>query len=273
MLLRGEFGKVRADEIGLGTLLWSRDEFDPDGPLVLKRVVQVFERLAVIWEVRAAGQVFRTTDEHPFAVASRGEGDERGVWVLARDLRAGDLLRTDGGKLVAVESVTETDRWETVYNWEIEEYHTYFVSATADGLSVWAHNACGAKTKERPEVRQAKRDSRRADQEELSSHDWEFYHGHGKEGHHTIPRAIQAKLPPALRNHPDIRGRAGNPNIRMIPTSKHIEIHQGAGGGRYNQRFEQEILKRGGYRKVTVQDILEIRNNLWHEFGLGGGVI
>ncbi|MHB1425944.1 MAG: hypothetical protein ACYC3I_22500 [Gemmataceae bacterium] len=28
-----------------------------------------------------------------------------------------------------------------VYNWEIEDYHTYFVSASADGASIWAHNA------------------------------------------------------------------------------------------------------------------------------------
>jgi hypothetical protein len=143
MLLNGEYGKVRADQVELGTRLWSRDENDPDGPLVLKRVIQTFDRSAQIWEVRVAGQVISTTDEHPFWVASRGE---QGEWVPAWKLQPGDLLRTQEGALVAVESVTETDRWESVYNWEIEDYHTYFVSATSEGAGLWAHNAgaCGA---------------------------------------------------------------------------------------------------------------------------------
>jgi hypothetical protein len=30
-----------------------------------------------------------------------------------------------------------------VYNWEVEDCHTYFVSATIDADSIWAHNAGG----------------------------------------------------------------------------------------------------------------------------------
>jgi hypothetical protein len=96
--------------------------------------------LAPIWEVGLAdGQVLRTTQEHPFWVENRRE------WRAVYELREGDLLRTEDRRLVAVSSVRDTGVWERVYNWEVEEYHTYFVSATADGASVWSHNIgrCG----------------------------------------------------------------------------------------------------------------------------------
>jgi len=41
---------------------------------------------------------------------------------------------------VPVEGVADSGTVETVYNFEVEEYHTYFVSASEAGVSVWAHN-------------------------------------------------------------------------------------------------------------------------------------
>jgi hypothetical protein len=136
MLLRWAGGKKRADEVMLGDLLWTRDEDDPDGPLELKRVQAVFVRLAPIWHVELAdGQVLRTTMEHPFWVENRRS------WQAVYELREGNLLRTEDGRLVAVSSVQDTGVWERVYNWEVEDCHTYFVSATLDADSIWAHNA------------------------------------------------------------------------------------------------------------------------------------
>jgi RHS repeat-associated protein len=85
--------------------------------------------------------------------------------------------------------------------------------------------------------------------------------------HHTIPKEIMKKLPARIQNHKDIIGRRGLPNKTPVEAGRHLnEIHKGAGGGAYNQRFEQEILKRGGYERVTVKDVLEIRDNLVKEF-------
>ena len=136
MLLLCEGGKKRAGAIQEGDLLWSRDEHDPDGPLVLKRVLRRFERTAKIWHVRVADQVLRTTLEHPFWVANRQ------VWLSVGELRVGDVVRTDAGALLAVEAIEDSGEWERVYNWEIEDYHTYYVSASEDALSIWAHNTC-----------------------------------------------------------------------------------------------------------------------------------
>jgi hypothetical protein len=138
MLILCGGGKKRADGVGLGDLVWTRDEDDPEGPLVLKRVTARFVRVAPIWQVRLAdGQVLRTTMEHPFWVENRRE------WLAAWELGEGDLVRTEDGRLVAVSSVRDTGVWERVYNWEVEDCHTYFVSATIDADSIWAHNAGG----------------------------------------------------------------------------------------------------------------------------------
>ena len=56
-------------------------------------------------------------------------------------LEVGDLFITDEGLLVTVEGVEDTGRVETVYNFLVEDFHTYFVSATEEGVSVSAHNA------------------------------------------------------------------------------------------------------------------------------------
>ena len=88
------------------------------------------------------------------------------------------------------------------------------------------------------------------------------------EKHHTIPREIQKKLPPEVADHKDVRGRSGLPNKKSIPYKKHRDIHQGAGGGKYNQRFEEEIEKIGGYQNVSPSELTKIRDKLVKEFGI-----
>lgn len=92
-------------------------------------------------------------------------------------------------------------------------------------------------------------------------------------GHHTIPKAIQKRLPPSVRNHPDIVGRPGNPNIREIPGQTHDRIHTSAPGpyypgGHYNRRFDDLIQQRGGYNAVSPGDITQIQRQLIREFRL-----
>ena len=70
------------------------------------------------------------------AFADRG-GEELG-WVMAGELVSGDLLADiDGGAFVKVVSNALTETQETVYNFEVDSAHSYFV----DELGLWAHNA------------------------------------------------------------------------------------------------------------------------------------
>ena len=84
-----------------------------------------------------------TTAPHPFYVSNRdGDGDGRpGGFVATSDLRAGDELALADGSAatvtrLGVEYAGPAGAF-TTYNFEVADFHTYFVNA--DG--VWVHNA------------------------------------------------------------------------------------------------------------------------------------
>ena len=66
------------------------------------------------------GRVIRTTAEHPFWVDGKG-------WTAAGELKAGDNLLTADKSKLPVESVSESMDTETVYNFRVADWHTYFV--------------------------------------------------------------------------------------------------------------------------------------------------
>ena len=70
---------------------------------------------------------------HPFYVPEKG-------WTSAIELRAGDILVTSNGEYVVVEKV-QHEILETpviVYIFEVEGYHTYYVSVDAAQMcSCW----------------------------------------------------------------------------------------------------------------------------------------
>lgn len=76
-----------------------------------------------------------TTDEHPFWVEGKG-------WTNAGALSVGDVLRLrDGGSTIVSQiSIIPQDESVIVYNFEVEDFHTYYVSED----EVLVHNAtCG----------------------------------------------------------------------------------------------------------------------------------
>ncbi len=62
-----------------------------------------------------------------------------------------------------------------------------------------------------------------------------------------------------------VRGKKGAPNVWDIPEDLHKKIHSGPGGGRYNQRWIEEIKK---LKEITPEAILEIRDRRVKEFDL-----
>ncbi len=90
------------------------------------------------------------------------------------------------------------------------------------------------------------------------------------EYHHTVPLEILNKyLPADVANAPQVRGVRGAPNRWLIPEDVHKRIHQGPGGGKYNERWKEEltaIVEAG--RRVTINEVLRIRGQLIREFGL-----
>jgi hypothetical protein len=113
------------------------------GAVALKPVVQTFIRttdhLRILDFRTSAGasQRFETTDEHPFWSLLAQE------WVPARDLEVGDYVIGPTGEIQHVASTRRDEHSEgvTVYNFEVADYHSYFVQARgARAPPVLVHN-------------------------------------------------------------------------------------------------------------------------------------
>jgi hypothetical protein len=81
-------------------------------------------RLLTIRTANGTTQVLRTTDGHPFWVPDRG-------WVYAGELQPGAALLQPDRKLAVVVATLREEYPERIpiFNFEVEEYHTYFVAA------------------------------------------------------------------------------------------------------------------------------------------------
>ena len=107
---------------------------DPTAKPRACRVEAVYHNApALLLSLKVAGQMIRTTANHPFHVKAKG-------WVEAGNLVPGDRLRTDGGEWVTVERVEGSGRVEAVFNLQVTECHTYFVAGGAAEVAVLVHN-------------------------------------------------------------------------------------------------------------------------------------
>jgi Pretoxin HINT domain len=131
-------GSKFIEDFRVGDLVLSRHEDDPEGPVVAKRVVNLFQNYSPLLDLQVGERVIRTTAEHPFWVVGRG-------WTAAQQVVAGDLLLGPDDEQTVVTLVEGPKESAPVYNLEIEEYHTYLVRSALWGFSVWAHNSDCAK--------------------------------------------------------------------------------------------------------------------------------
>tara|TARA_R110002096_G_scaffold16898_12_gene58083 strand:+ start:17603 stop:24475 length:6873 start_codon:yes stop_codon:yes gene_type:complete len=121
------------EEIAVGDLVWSRD--DETGEEGWKPVVQLFvtpDKLLLDLDLRDADgheQELLVTSEHPLRTANG--------WTSVGDLEIGEAVWAREGWAHVV-SVASSGRVETVYNFEVEGFHSYFVGEAG----VWAHNRC-----------------------------------------------------------------------------------------------------------------------------------
>ena len=132
-LVATKSGLVPIEDIQPGDLVWATDE--ETGETALKEVVQTFRNETEEWvNVKVNGEEITCTPMHPFYSPVKG-------WTSAIDLRAGDILVMLNGEYVVVEQVQHEllESPETTYNFEVEDYHTYYVGNTA----VLVHNKCG----------------------------------------------------------------------------------------------------------------------------------
>ncbi len=136
-------GQIPIEDIEVGDYVYATDP--ETGESGYKRVAQTFKRETdeLVHVTYSGDDTITTTPTHPFYVVQKG-------WTAAIELRAGDMLVTCNGEYVVVEKI-QHELLETpvsVYNFEVEDFHTYYVGST----SVLVHNSCNhnnAWTKER----------------------------------------------------------------------------------------------------------------------------
>lgn len=101
--------------------------------LLQKTVLETYIReVTTLVHLTVNGEEIVTTVDHPFYVNNRG-------FVNAGELKVGDELLDSSGNVLLLESfeIELTDEPTTVYNFQVEDFHTYY----AGGLGVLVHNA------------------------------------------------------------------------------------------------------------------------------------
>ncbi len=130
-----ESGQKAIEDIAPGDYVWATNE--KTGETSLKEVVRVFvNETNELIHVTINGETISCTKEHPFYSPVKG-------WISACNLKSGDILVTVNGEYVVIEKVQHEllEAAVKVYNFEVEEYHTYYVGTQC----ILVHNDCGAK--------------------------------------------------------------------------------------------------------------------------------
>ena len=125
------------------------------GEKAYKPVVRLSRNTTKEWyHICVNGEEIVCTGGHPFYVLNAEEdrkivryqgvkSDKNGRWIEAKELKTSDKLLLSDGTYAIINSVAvETlENPETTYNFEVEDFHTYFVSES----NVLVHNRCVAK--------------------------------------------------------------------------------------------------------------------------------
>jgi len=126
-------GEVPIEDIEVGDYVLAEN---PDtGEVDYKPVLETYEHdtYDVVY-LTIDGEEFTTTEGHPFYTLERG-------FVKAGELRFSDTLIDDNGNKLHLEKKNKEHLTKpvTVYNFAVEDYHTYFVGEN----EVLVHNNCG----------------------------------------------------------------------------------------------------------------------------------
>lgn len=120
------------ESIQIGDYVWAWNE--ETGEVELKEVLEIYiSETNELVHLFVDGEEVVSTPSHPFYSPVKG-------WTEAASLRAGDILVLVNGEYVVVEFIQHEllENPVKVYNLEVKDYHTYFVSTSA----ILVHNRC-----------------------------------------------------------------------------------------------------------------------------------
>ena len=121
------------EQVKIGDFVMSRDP--RTGITTAKQVTQTFSHIAdaTLTLTFGNGETIQTTPTHPFYVLGQG-------FVQASQLGIGTSIVTRAGPAATLTAKTNHTGATRVYNFEVADFHTYFVGETDGGL--WVHNLC-----------------------------------------------------------------------------------------------------------------------------------
>ncbi|MDB5056269.1 MAG: hypothetical protein JWM44_4319 [Bacilli bacterium] len=101
------------------------------GETAYKPVETLYQKeITETYNIHVGNEILSTSDNHPFWVVGKG-------WVLSKDIVPGDLFEKSDGTPVTVDKVEVKQENTTVYNFSVQDFHTYYVSS----LRILTHNA------------------------------------------------------------------------------------------------------------------------------------
>jgi hypothetical protein len=121
------------EDVKVGDRVWAYDE--ETGESDWKPVVRLFRNETKEWyHVFVNGEEIVCTGGHPFYVA------ELDKFISARELKVGSKLLLSSGTCAIIEKleVETLETVETTYNFEVADFHTYYVAES----NVLVHNMC-----------------------------------------------------------------------------------------------------------------------------------
>jgi RHS repeat-associated protein len=136
-------GHKAIEQIQVGDSVWAYNERTHS--TALRPVTHLFryERDTVYVLHTATGETLRTTSDHPFYV--------RGQWVRVKRLRVGDSLVSQSGQRHVLRRIDRQPEHVTVYNFTVDELHTYFVGQNA----ILVHNSVPCDLAKSPNAQKA----------------------------------------------------------------------------------------------------------------------
>jgi len=126
-LILTDSGYKKIEEIEIGDVVWAYN--DTTGAFGKKKVVNVFQHTRdTVYQLTIGEAIIKTTSDHPFFVGGR--------WLRVKSLKEGDSVVTYNGNKIVISKIEIVHKRTIVYNFEVEDFHTYYVSP----LRVLVHN-------------------------------------------------------------------------------------------------------------------------------------
>ena len=212
-----------------------------DTGLVLSRVTNTFERnVHTLIDLKVQDEdgdevVISGTPEHPFFVPAVKN------FLPMGELREGTVLYTGDGALVTVVETTVRHGSFTVYNFEVEGTHNYYVSFQNGEFSVLVHNKCRRGTNWR-------------------NNNGKFHMDNNGRLTQATAKVELSDLGTGTGTNPSSRGRARSMGYPDDDAGHLIAKNLGGSGGVDYVVPQNKTINRGEFRKFEMKIAKKVRN-------------